>query len=710
MDHDKTPGAPRASGSFDLQTARALALRGGTAFQRWTRTRWAPYTVIALGVLVIFFAYLTWALPIGRALEPLQTPTLVLLTADGKPFARRGSYKEAPVEADKLPAHIPNAFIAIEDRRFRSHLGVDLQAIARAAKVNADSGEVRQGGSTITQQLAKNAFLDNRRSLRRKAQEAIIAVYLEARLSKDEILSRYLSAVYFGDGVYGLGAAARHFFDKAPEQLTVGEAAMLAGVVKAPSRLAPTVDFKDAKQRAGVVLAAMVDQDMVTAKEAKASLAKVKLRGERARLPVGSYFADWIGPRVEQSFGRGYGEVKVWTTLDSQMQVQAQRAIRNGLKSGRRQGVTQAALVAMRTDGRVVALVGGADYKKSQFDRATDAKRQPGSAFKPFVYLAALRSGMGPGSTVVDAPIKIGNWSPQNYEGRYSGGPVTLFQAFSKSSNVASARLTQQVGVRRVTEAARDMGVTSDLPNDFTIALGTGEMTLLELTSAYAAIAAGQGPVTPRGLLIEQQGAAKARLATREREGLLTLMRGVVAQGTGTAANIGPQVFGKTGTSQDYRDAWFVGFAGDLVVGVWMGNDDNTPMKGVTGGSIPAQVWRDFMTYAMRRPDFPKGAVTVDDGPIIDFEMAELEEPGELSAELDDPFPLPEPPPGGPYDEPYGPPPRYDDRDVGPPPPRYRDAPPPDYGEEPVGPPDEDLMDRDFGDGPEPVLDEPGTS
>ncbi|NBB15831.1 PBP1A family penicillin-binding protein [Caulobacter sp. SLTY] len=666
--------------------------------------------MIALGVLVIFFAYLTWALPIGRALEPLQTPTLVLLTADGKPFARRGSYKEAPVEADKLPAHIPNAFIAIEDRRFRSHLGVDLQAIARAAKVNADSGEVRQGGSTITQQLAKNAFLDNRRSLRRKAQEAIIAVYLEARLSKDEILSRYLSAVYFGDGVYGLGAAARHFFDKAPEQLTVGEAAMLAGVVKAPSRLAPTVDFKDAKQRAGVVLAAMVDQDMVTAKEAKASLAKVKLRGERARLPVGSYFADWIGPRVEQSFGRGYGEVKVWTTLDSQMQVQAQRAIRNGLKSGRRQGVTQAALVAMRTDGRVVALVGGADYKKSQFDRATDAKRQPGSAFKPFVYLAALRSGMGPGSTVVDAPIKIGNWSPQNYEGRYSGGPVTLFQAFSKSSNVASARLTQQVGVRRVTEAARDMGVTSDLPNDFTIALGTGEMTLLELTSAYAAIAAGQGPVTPRGLLIEQQGAAKARLATREREGLLTLMRGVVAQGTGTAANIGPQVFGKTGTSQDYRDAWFVGFAGDLVVGVWMGNDDNTPMKGVTGGSIPAQVWRDFMTYAMRRPDFPKGAVTVDDGPIIDFEMAELEEPGELSAELDDPFPLPEPPPGGPYDEPYGPPPRYDDRDVGPPPPRYRDAPPPDYGEEPVGPPDEDLMDRDFGDGPEPVLDEPGTS
>lgn len=709
MDRDKSAAAPQARGPFDLQAARALAVKGGEAFQRWTRTRWAPYVVIGLGLLVIFFAYLTWALPIGRALEPLRTPTLVMLTADGKPFARRGSYKEAPVEADQLPAHVSNAFIAIEDRRFRHHLGIDLQAIGRAAMTNAESGEVRQGGSTITQQLAKNAFLDNRRSLRRKAQEALIAVYLEARLSKDEILSRYMSAVYFGDGVYGLGAAARHFFDKTPDQLTVGEAAMLAGVVKAPSRLAPTVDFKASRQRAGVVLAAMVDQEMVTATEAKASLAKVKLRGERSRLPVGSYFADWIGPRVEQSFGRGYGEVKVHTTLDSQMQVQAQRAIRNGLKSGRSRGASQAALVAMRTDGRIVALVGGADYKRSQFDRATKAKRQPGSAFKPFVYLAAIRSGMGPQSSVIDAPIKIGNWSPQNYEGRYSGGPVTLFQAFSQSSNVASARLAQQVGIRRVIEAARDMGVTSDLPNDYSLALGTGEMTLLELTSAYAAIAAGQGPVTPRGLLIEQPGAATAKLSAREREGLLTMMRGVVAQGTGTAANIGPQVFGKTGTSQDYRDAWFVGFAGDLVVGVWMGNDDNTPMKGVTGGSIPARVWADFMRYAMRRPDFPKGVEAVDDGSIIDFEIAELEDPGELSAEMGEPFPLPEPPPFDPYDERYGPPPRFDDRDVGPPPARYRDRPPPpDYGDEPAGPPDEGFMDRDFGDGPEPVLEEPG--
>ncbi|HYE47930.1 MAG TPA: PBP1A family penicillin-binding protein [Caulobacter sp.] len=686
---------------FNPVAARTLALQGAEAFQRWTRTRWAPYVVIAGGLLVIFIAYLTWALPIGRALEPMQTPTLVLLTADGKPFARRGSYKEAPVEVDKLPEHVPNAFIAIEDRRFRHHLGIDLQAIGRAAVTNAKSGEVRQGGSTITQQLAKNAFLSNQRSLRRKAQEAIIAVYLEARLSKDDILSRYMSAVYFGDGVYGLRAAARHYFDKAPEQLTVGEAAMLAGVVKAPSRLAPTTNFKAARERTVTVLGEMVDQKMIGMEEAKASLRKVKVRGDRARLPVGSYFADWIGPQVEQAFGRGYGEVKIWTTLDSQMQVQAQRAVRRGLASGRRQGVSQAALVAMRTDGRVVALVGGADYKKSQFDRATQARRQPGSAFKPFVYLAALRSGMGPGSSVIDAPVKIGNWSPENYEGRYSGGPVTLFQAFSQSSNVASARLVQQVGTGRVIQAARDLGVTAALPEDMTLALGTGEMTLLELTSAYGAIAAGQGPVTPRGLLVQQPAPIRTRLSRREREGLLTLMRGVVEQGTGQAANIGPQVFGKTGTSQDYRDAWFIGFAGDLVVGVWMGNDDNTPMKRVTGGSIPAQVWRDFMTYAMRRPDFPRGAAEAVDEPIIDFEVAQLEEPGELSPLVGEVYPLPDlPPPPAP-----GP----DGESFAPPPGRFEEEPPPDTGlDEPAEPPDEELMDRDFGDGPEPVLEDPG--
>lgn len=679
--NDQTVGTPVPPSPQDRWNGVSTELRAGAA--QLARSRWTPYAVIAFGLAIIFFAYLSWSLPLGRALEPFETPTLVLVTADGKPFARRGFYKEAPVDAKALPKYVPGAFVAIEDRRFATHWGIDPWAIGRAAMTNARGGKVRQGGSTITQQLAKNAFLSNERSLRRKGQEAIIALYLEARLSKNEILSRYMSSVYFGDGVYGLRAAARNYFDKTPEELTVGEAAMLAGVVKAPTRLAPTEDFAAARERAAVVLGEMVDMKLVSEDEAATSLKAVKLKGTRSKLPDGSYFADWIGPQVSQSFRRGYGEVKVFTTLDSQMQIQAQRAVRNGLKNGKGRRVGQAALVAMRTDGRVVALVGGGDYRKSQFDRATQAKRQPGSAFKPFVYLAAIRSGRTPYSTVLDAPVKIGNWSPQNYEGAYAGGDITLAQAFAKSSNVASARLVQEVGPARVIRAARDMGVTSDLPNDASIALGTGEMTLLELTGAYASIAAGQAPVKPHGLLAQTMPAPERRLSRNDRMAMLQLMRGVVEHGTGTAANISPGVYGKTGTSQDYRDAWFVGFAGDLVVGVWVGNDDNTPMKGVTGGNIPAQIWRDFMGYAMRRPDFPR-AVEVIDQPLVDFDVAQLDE-GEL---MDQPLygvdenGMPLPPPEGPLE----------DEPMGPPPPGYR---------EPARGP-EDRVEPDYGRGEEP--------
>ncbi|MDB5469668.1 MAG: penicillin-binding protein family [Caulobacter sp.] len=658
---------------------------GGAGLAQLAHSRWSPYAVIALTLSILLVAYLSWALPLGRALEPFQTPTLVLVTADGKPFARRGFYKEAPVDAKALPKYVPGAFVAIEDRRFFSHWGVDPWAIGRAAIANAKGGRVRQGGSTITQQLAKNAFLSNERSLRRKGQEAIIALYLEARLSKDEILSRYMSGVYFGDGVYGLRAAARNYFDKTPEDLTPGEAAMLAGIVKAPTRLAPTEDFKAAKARAGVVMAEMVDMKLVAADEGAKSLKAVKLKGARSKLPDGSYFADWIGPQVRQTFRRGFGEVTVWTTLDSQMQIQAQRAVRNGLKSGKGRRVSQAALVAMRTDGRVVALVGGADYQKSQFDRATQAMRQPGSAFKPFVYLAAIRSGRTPSSMILDAPVKIGNWSPENYEGAYAGGEITLAQAFAKSSNVASARLVQEVGPSRVIRAARDMGVTSALPNDASIALGTGEMTLLELTSAYASIAAGQAPVKPHGLLAQAPTPPERRLSRGDRMAMLQLMRGVIEYGTGTAANINPGVYGKTGTSQDYRDAWFVGFAGDLVVGVWVGNDDNTSMKGVTGGNIPAQIWRDFMGYAMRRPDFPR-ATEVIEQPLIDFDVAQLD-PESLSDQPlygvdENGLPLPDP---------NGPPPAENDP-MAPPPPGYR---------EPARGP-EDQAEPDYGRGREP--------
>ncbi|MDO9429921.1 MAG: transglycosylase domain-containing protein [Pseudomonadota bacterium] len=570
----------------------------------WLRRPWqiAGGAVLIVAALLVF---MVWSLPLGRALEPLPNPTLILVTADGKPFARRGSYKEQPVDVSKLPEHVPGAFVAIEDRRFYSHIGIDFRAIARALQRNVGEGEVQQGGSTITQQLAKNAFLSSERSLRRKAQEALIALYLEARLSKDEILSRYLSTVYFGDGVFGLRAAAKHYFDKTPETLSIGESAMLAGMVKAPSRLAPTEDLPAARERAEVVLGTMVEVGLITPRQARAAR-NVRVRQGREKLPVGTYFADWVSPQARQAFESAYGEVLVPTTLDSVLQAEAERIINQALKRhGGYLHATQAALVAMRPDGKVLVMVGGQDYKISQFNRVSDAQRQPGSAFKLFVYQAALRNGMTPDSLVLDTPLTIADWSPKNHEGHYANREIRLRNAFAGSSNVAAARLAQQVGRAAVVKAAEDMGVEANFPNDLTLALGTTPMTLLDLTAGYAGVAAGQFPVTPYG--VPQVRVAPTRQLPRaERDGLLDLLRAAVTFGTGNVANVSQYAYGKTGTTQDYRDALFVGFVGDMVIGVWVGNDDNSPMNGVAGAGLPAEIWRDFARVAMNR-----GAVRV---------------------------------------------------------------------------------------------------
>ncbi len=555
--------------------------------------------LVAFGVFVLFFIWVTWRLPLNRALEPLPDPTLVLLDRHGEPFARRGAYKEAPVDARDLPPHVTAAILAIEDRRFHDHFGVDLRGTARAALHNARAGGVEQGGSTITQQLAKTAFLEPDRTFRRKIREALIAVYLEARLSKDEILSRYLSAVYFGDGVYGLRAAAKHYFDKEPEKLDIGEAAMLAGLVKAPSRLAPTNDLEAARERTRVVLQAMVEAGAITPEQARKHR-RPRVREGRATLPVGTWFADWVSPQAKEAFDADYGEIEVRTTLDSRIQRHAQRTVERWLaREGARRGASQAALVAMSPDGEVLALVGGRDYKASQYDRATQAKRQPGSAFKLFAYWAALGQGASPASPVEDTPLTLGDWSPENYDGRYAG-TIPLREAFARSSNVAAVRLVDQVGPRAVIDAARELGIRSELEPDATLALGTYEVSLLELTSAYAALASGAAPVTPRGLPGLRAATPSVPLDPQRRAMMLDLLWGVVDHGTGRAAKLNVPAFGKTGTTQGYRDALFVGMAGDLVVGVWVGNDDGSPMKRVTGGGLPAQIWRDFMDDAMR--------------------------------------------------------------------------------------------------------------
>jgi penicillin-binding protein 1A len=592
-----------------LTSAWAAAWIATRAFMLRHRL-WFGAGIGALLPLVVLLVWLGASLPISRALEPLPNRALILLDNQGQPFARRGAYKEPPVVIKALPPYVPAAFTAIEDRRFYHHIGIDFRGMARAAWVNHRAHRTVQGGSTITQQLAKNAFLKPERSLRRKGQEAMIALWLELRLSKDEILARYLSSIYFGDGVYGLGAAARHYFGKPPERLSIGEAAMLAGIVKAPVDLDPVDHADKAAARARLVLEAMVDTKAITREQADAA-GHVAVRAVRADLPVGGYFADWISPQVKSAFnGPGYGEVRVPTTLDGRLQRIVEQAVAREMKGAGQARAGQVAVVALRPDGQVVAMVGGTNYRQSPFNRAVQAQRQPGSAFKLFVYLAALRDGATPDNLVVGDKVTIGGWTPSNYEGE-GGRDLTLRDAFAQSNNIIAARVYQQAGGEAVVRAARDLGITSPLrEDDATLALGTAETNLLELTSAYASVASGQMPTKAYG----RPPAAPALTKPLEpalREQLLDMMGAVVQEGTGRAARLSQKAYGKTGTTQDYRDALFVGFTGDLVVGVWVGNDDHSPMNRVVGGDIPARIWRDVMTRGLKA-----GLVARDSAPV----------------------------------------------------------------------------------------------
>lgn len=603
-DYDRSfPGAgdpppPPPPGPDAPQTARPRKpLRW---WLRWVMRGFGIFIIL----LVIAIAWLAFTAPLSKSLEPPAPPSITLLSAEGTPIAERGANIGKPVDATKLPAHVSEAFMAIEDRRFRTHWGIDPRGIVRAMWTNTQAGGVRQGASTITQQLAKNAFLDSDRTAARKLREVLIAFWLEAWLTKDEILSRYLSNAYFGDNAYGLDAAARHYFSRAPKDLTVGQAAMLAGLVKAPSRLAPTGNLKGARARQAVVVGAMEDAGYLTPSEARRVKPAVLRVTGNSTLPSGTYFADWVLPQARDRAGGIGADRKVATTLEVRMQRAAERAVRN---AGLRQ--TQVAIVAMRPDGRVIAMVGGKDYRSSPFNRAVQARRQPGSTFKLFVYLAAMRSGLAPQSQVLDEPVTIGEWSPKNSDGRYLG-TITLERAFQRSSNVAAARLTKEVGVRNVIRAARDLGISTPIANEASIALGTSTVSLLELTSAYAAIAAGEAPVIPRGLAekdeptwLDRLRSTRKTLSRDELEGMRTLLAASIRQGTGIAANLPVAAFGKTGTTQDNRDALFVGYAGGIVAGVWLGNDDNSTNPGLAGGGLPARIWRDFMRQALNLRD-----------------------------------------------------------------------------------------------------------
>ena len=588
-----------------------------------TRRKWRPLRILGIiavtcGVAAIGVAlWAAWGLHrIDLDKPPGSRPSLMLEAADGTPIGGGGSYA-GPVRRDDIPDHLMEAIVAIEDRRFYDHMGFDPIGILRAAWRNARAGGVVEGGSTITQQLAKVLFLEPERTLRRKLQEAVIATWLDMRLSKDEILVKYLDSVYFGSGATGISAAAKVYFNKAVRELSLAEAAMLAGSVRAPSKLNPLTDLGAARERASVVVNAMMEAGFITRDEALSALLRPATPVPAAQsTPIGGWFADWVRSEAEKAIAPLAGAARIRTTLQPRLQAMAENAVRLVLdRDGRARNAGQAALVAITPDGAVVAMVGGRSYEDSQFNRAVEARRQPGSAFTVFVYLAALRAGWRPEDRILDAPIEIDGWRPKNSPDRYFG-EVTLTDAFAKSLSTPTVRLAQDVGIENIIETAREMGIESEMDENLTVALGTAEVSLLDLTGAYASIAGGRQGREPWAIagFSGAAGAGSSMLPQRHsppelqhRDELVGLLTAAVREGTGGKAALDGFAAGKTGTSEDYRDAWFVGFTETLVAGVWIGNDDNSPMDGVTGGDLAADIWREFMAKAtgIRPQDAP---------------------------------------------------------------------------------------------------------
>lgn len=596
-----------------------------TRRRKWLRRISRGFAIFCI-IFILLVGWLALTAPLSKSLEPIAPPQITLLASNGSPIARIGAIVDTPVKAKALPRHVTGAFLAIEDRRFYSHWGIDPRSIARAVWSNVTGGRT-QGGSTITQQLAKFTFLTPKRTLGRKAREALIAFWLEAWLTKDEILERYLSNAYFGDNTYGLRAASMHYFYRQPEKLTPAQAAMLAGLVQAPSRLAPTKNPALAEKRMRLVLNAMATTGYLTEREAKSLRApRIDVRS-RNTLPTGTYFADWALPEARKLSDVGYSRETITTTLDARLQGVARRVTgRAGL------GKAQVALVAMRPNGEVVAMVGGRDYAASPFNRVTQARRQPGSTFKLFVYLAALRDGWKPDDRIGNEAIETGSYRPKNSGGAYSPS-LTLEDAFATSSNVAAVRLLREVGDDKVIRMARDLGVTAPMAEgDPSLALGTSSMTLLELTAAYAAVAANSYPVKPHAFEAEEMGwferlfRGPDSFGSKEHAAIEQMLRAAVNRGTGRAARLPQANFGKTGTSQDNRDALFVGYANGLVVGVWIGNDDNSPLQGVSGGGLPARIWRDFMVEAHGQKQQRKAPAPAADprGPVQPLDIPDI--------------------------------------------------------------------------------------
>ncbi len=563
---------------------------------------------VVIAVIGLLAWYATDLPDIDDALAVTRQPTVTVLAADGSVIATRGDLYGVPVDLRSLPKALPEAVLATEDRRFYDHFGLDIIGIGRAAWNNVRAGRIVQGGSTITQQAAKNLFLTPERSLKRKVQEFMLALWLERKFSKRQILTIYLNRVYLGSGTYGVDAAARRYFGHSATRVSVYQAAMLAGLLKAPSRYNPRANRKRAERRTDQVLANMVAADYLTEAEAKAAK-RDKADGRTGGPAVGGYFIDWVLDQLSDYVAPGNNDVTVKTTLNPVLQRAAERrTVAILLGPGKQQKVGQAALVALATDGAVRAMVGGRDRGKSEFNRAVQARRQPGSAFKPFIFMAALEAGYRPERRISDAPITIGDWTPRNFDRKYRG-EISLTEALARSVNTAAVRLAEEVGRGKVARLAARFGITGQIRPTPSLALGAHEVSLLELTAAYGPFANGGSGVWPYGIveirngggdiLYRRQGSGPGRIAAPgDIAAINRMLAEVVLGGTGKAARMARPVAGKTGTSQNYRDAWFIGYSADLVTGVWMGNDNGAPMKRVTGGGLPTRLWKSFMTAA----------------------------------------------------------------------------------------------------------------
>ncbi|MDP1632783.1 MAG: PBP1A family penicillin-binding protein [Caulobacter sp.] len=616
----KPPKPPKGDGTPFFQPRAILA------FLAQPKLRWLWITLLALtvtgllviagGSLYISQKYLTDVppMPDREALFAVnRAPGIRFQDREGNQIAVRGPRYGERMTLDQLPKYVPQAFLAAEDRRFYKHGALDLRGIARAAWINWRAGSVVQGGSTLTQQLAKGLFLTPDQTMKRKLQEAVMARRLFKMLSRDEILQLYLNRIFFGANTYGVDGASRAYFGKPASDLSLSEAALLAALPKAPSRLALTRNMSGALERQRLILANMRRERWITPEQYDAALADTPRLAPGAAQDEGDlgYILDYATVEAVKIAGQNAPDLVVKLTIDSRLQAAGAKIVREVLSTdGVKAKASQAALLSLAPDGAIRAMVGGTDFGETAFNRAVQAKRQPGSTFKPFVYAAALEKGVLPTDIRVDAPVKLGDWAPENYGGGYAG-PVTIETALIKSINTIAVKLGQEVGGAAMGELARRFGLSTIPPNpDLSVALGSYEVTLIDLVSAFQVFQLGGQKRTPyiiesittvggESIYLRQPGGAGATVYDIAKASMMVkMMKGVVERGTATRAAFGRPAAGKTGTSQNWRDAWFVGFTPDVVTGVWIGNDDDKPMNRVAGGTLPATIWRRFMIIA----------------------------------------------------------------------------------------------------------------